>query len=235
MSHKHNRTLTKKIEFFTNFSNNTFVIRFKYIYRHRQTIDDFKMNENIFRWFRTNSRSSKSTNAFDNYRFFHIEASAYRVFWKILQTSNFSKIDMNLWQVKNNIVRGNFKWSFNFKRIIFDCLETNIKEIALIEYEMYFHHHREIMNKNILKWFKFIIYFLTQQTMRQNSHYYRIYVVLRFDHAWKLISYSYYIKYAKIENNIYFRHFDQNIFELLTTKKKKYDSKHFFVKRWNVW
>jgi uncharacterized protein YcsI (UPF0317 family) len=57
--------------------------------------------------------------------------------------------------------------------------------------------------------------------MRQNSVYYRIYVALRSDYVWRLISYSYYIKNAQVSDNIEFRHIDQNISQLLFTERDR--------------
>ncbi len=55
--------------------------------------------------------------------------------------------------------------------------------------------------------------------MRQNSLYYRWCVKLRFDKCWKLISYSYYEKYVTKKNNIFFRHINQNISQLISFKR----------------
>jgi hypothetical protein len=49
--------------------------------------------------------------------------------------------------------------------------------------------------------------------------YYRWYVRLRFDKCWKLINYSYYEKYVMKKNNIFFRHIDQKISQLISFKR----------------
>ena len=51
--------------------------------------------------------------------------------------------------------------------------------------------------------------------------YYKIYMTLRSDHAWKLIFYFYYIKYAVLNDRIYFRHMNQNINQLFTTDRNQ--------------
>jgi hypothetical protein len=56
--------------------------------------------------------------------------------------------------------------------------------------------------------------------MQQNSLYYRQYYDLRLDKYWRLISYFYYIKYAKSRDRIAFRHINQNISFLLTIKRE---------------
>ncbi len=64
-----------------------------------------------------------------------------------------------------------------------------------------------------------MFYFIDQQLMRQNSLYYRWYVKLRFDKCWKLINYSYYEKYVMKKDNIFFRHIDQNISQLISFER----------------
>jgi hypothetical protein len=65
-----------------------------------------------------------------------------------------------------------------------------------------------------------MIYFIVQQIMRQNSLYYRQYCDLRLDEHWRLISYLYYIKYAKSRNKTAFRYINQNISFLLTIERE---------------
>jgi hypothetical protein len=105
--------------------------------------------------------------------------------------------------------------------IIFNCSKTLIDEIVFLKFSIYNHHLRKINNRDNFDWQRDQIYFLCQQIMRQNSVYYRIYVALRSDHVWRLISYSYYIKNAKVSDNIEFRHIDQNISQLLFTERDR--------------
>jgi hypothetical protein len=56
--------------------------------------------------------------------------------------------------------------------------------------------------------------------MRQNSLYYRQYCDLRLDEHWRLLSYFYYIKYAKSRDRTAFRHINQNISFLLTIERE---------------
>jgi hypothetical protein len=55
--------------------------------------------------------------------------------------------------------------------------------------------------------------------MKQNSLYYRWYVKLRFDKCWKLINSFYYEKYIMRKDNIFFRHIDQNISQLISFER----------------
>ena len=51
--------------------------------------------------------------------------------------------------------------------------------------------------------------------MRQDLIYYRIYITLRPDHEWRLISYLYYAKYTKVSSRTTFKYIDINIPRLL--------------------
>jgi hypothetical protein len=58
--------------------------------------------------------------------------------------------------------------------------------------------------------------------MRQDPVYYTHYTVLRQDEAWRLISYSYYIKYVLLGDNTFFRHIDINIPRFLESGRDKH-------------
>ncbi len=53
--------------------------------------------------------------------------------------------------------------------------------------------------------------------MRQDPQYYALYVALRHDHAWRLISYPYYAKFAKPGDHTSFRYIDISIPKYLET------------------
>jgi hypothetical protein len=112
-----------------------------------------------------------------------------------------------------------FDWWFDQKISMFKCSKHNIEKIVLKEFEMYKHHLRRINQRENNDWLRNMFYFIDQQLMRQNSLYYRWYVRLRFDKCWKLINYSYYEKYIMKKNNIFFRHIDQNISQLISFER----------------
>jgi hypothetical protein len=109
-----------------------------------------------------------------------------------------------------------FDWWFDQKILMFECSEHNIEKIVLKEFEMHKHHLRRINQRENNDWLRNMFYFIDQQLMRQNSLYYRWYVKLQFDKCWKLINYLYYEKYVMQKNNIFFRHIDQNISQLIS-------------------
>ncbi|KJF61047.1 uncharacterized protein CIMG_13391 [Coccidioides immitis RS] len=56
-----------------------------------------------------------------------------------------------------------------------------------------------------------------QQLMHQDPVYYLWYMLTRSNHAWKLISYLYYIKYAKPGDKTGFHHINVNVPDAITT------------------
>jgi hypothetical protein len=58
--------------------------------------------------------------------------------------------------------------------------------------------------------------------MRQDPVYYAYYIAFRQDGAWYLVSYPYYVKYALLGNNIFFRYIDINIPRLLESGRGEY-------------
>ena len=64
-------------------------------------------------------------------------------------------------------------------------------------------------------------YFIGQQFMRMDSAYYIYYIALRSDKVYRLISYPYYAKYAVEEDNIFFRHIDINVPQLIEIGRNK--------------
>jgi hypothetical protein len=58
--------------------------------------------------------------------------------------------------------------------------------------------------------------------MRQDPVYYIHYITFRQDRVWRLISYSYYVKYTLLGDNTFFRHIDINIPRLLESERDKY-------------
>jgi hypothetical protein len=93
-------------------------------------------------------------------------------------------------------------------------------EITTLKFDIYRHHLRVINEKENYEWQRNMIHFIVQQIMWQNSLYYRQYCDLRLNEHWRLISYFYYIKYAKSRNKTAFRHINQNISFLLTIERE---------------
>jgi hypothetical protein len=173
-------------------------------------VDDF-----IFIWFRISHRFSKQTNSFESYRFFHANHALYRVSFIIVSLILKNEFDIT----ENVIIFELYDWWWKM-RINTSYLETIMIEITTLKFDMYRHHLRVINEKKNYEWQRNMIHFIVQQIMRQNSLYYRQYCDLRFDEHWQLISYFYYIKYAKSRDRTAFRHINQNISFLLIIERE---------------
>ncbi|KAL9048148.1 MAG: hypothetical protein Q9162_007841 [Coniocarpon cinnabarinum] len=89
-----------------------------------------------------------------------------------------------------------------------------IIDLMRLEFDMYNHHlRRPAHGRNHMGWQRSQWYSLSQQMMRMDPVYYLFYVLHRADLGWRLISYPYYVKYAKPGDNTFFRHIDINTAE----------------------
>ena len=73
-----------------------------------------------------------------------------------------------------------------------------------------------IAGKSNYGWLRTMFHSLIQQVMRQDPVYWMLYVALRPDHNYCLISYPYYTKYVKFGDSIFFWHIDLNLTDLIT-------------------
>ncbi|KAJ5740169.1 hypothetical protein N7493_000041 [Penicillium malachiteum] len=69
-----------------------------------------------------------------------------------------------------------------------------ILPMILQEFDMYDWHYRARPGKPRIGWARNMWFSLVQQLVRQDPAYYALYVFFRPDHAWRLISFPYYIK-----------------------------------------
>ena len=80
---------------------------------------------------------------------------------------------------------------------------------------MYDWHLREINGKSNMGWLCNCLYSTLQTMVCTDLTYYASYVMLRGDGAHKLMSYPYYMKYAKKDDATHFRHIDLNVPDLI--------------------
>ena len=85
---------------------------------------------------------------------------------------------------------------------------------------MYDSHLRIINGKSNKGWLRNCLYSILQQVVRVDPEYYFNYVMLRPDHAHRLVSYPYYCKLAKPGDQTQFRHIDLNIADLVKGRGK---------------
>jgi hypothetical protein len=91
--------------------------------------------------------------------------------------------------------------------------------LALIheEIDMYEYHYQPRPGKPRIGWIRNMWHSLIQQLVRQDPAYYACYVFFRPDHAWRLISFPYYVKSTMPGEQTYFRHIDINLNDLSRT------------------
>jgi hypothetical protein len=97
-----------------------------------------------------------------------------------------------------------------------------VTNMVFTKFNMYRYHFRKINKKKNYGWLRNIFYNISQQLMRQNPVYYAYYITFRQDGAWRLVSYSYYVKYALLGNNTFFRYIDINIPRFFESKRDKH-------------
>ena len=99
---------------------------------------------------------------------------------------------------------------------------TTLADLFKLELDCYLWHQRRVNDKDNLGWLRNCWYSLAQDVVRQDPYYYLLYIMLREDNAYKLISYPYYCKYAVKDDKTGFRHIDLNIPKLLSEQRGKY-------------
>ncbi|MCJ1270703.1 hypothetical protein MMC22_010600 [Lobaria immixta] len=145
--------------------------------------------------------------------------AVFNCYWEgyDLHSINFMHVSRKIWIVipashcalGSVIVPGLFAWWWT--STVDGYPERSIGEVIELEFETYRHHQRNIDNKSLRGWLRNMLYSLGQQVMRQDPLYYRLYVLLRPDHQWRLVSYPYYAKYDISGDSTAFTHIDINI------------------------
>lgn len=99
---------------------------------------------------------------------------------------------------------------------------TTLADLFKLEFDCYLWHQRRVNDKPNLGWLRNCWYSLAQDVVRQDPFYYLLYILLREDNAYKLISYPYYCKYTQKDDKTSFRHIDLNIPKLLAEGRGKF-------------
>src|SRR5436190_4441971 len=99
---------------------------------------------------------------------------------------------------------------------------TTLADLFKLEFDCYLWHQRRVNDKDNLGWLRDCWYSLAQDVVRQDPYYYFLYIMLREDNGYKLISYPYYCKYTLEHDKTGFRHIDLNIPKLLAEQRGKY-------------
>ncbi|RDW56804.1 hypothetical protein BP5796_12871 [Coleophoma crateriformis] len=174
------------------------------------------VSDDTFQWFRLANRPTKASDKLGAYRFFHEEPKPYIVTdddaYDILEYLSTSKVlatnvsldndtgTLTKWEEVRSVNINLFAWLFKKdpkeKKSLFNIMEA--------ELDMYHHHLRKINGKANLGWARNCYYSIVQQVIRQDPVYWLMYVALRPDHHWRLISYPYYGKYAMLGDSTFF-------------------------------
>jgi hypothetical protein len=79
--HTHIRALASRFDLITNHSDNILRQKLNYLYQHRDSIEDVKINQRIYFWFKRSNKSIRLTNRLESYRFFHSTSLEYHSDW----------------------------------------------------------------------------------------------------------------------------------------------------------
>ena len=128
-----------------------------------------------------------------------------------------------LWEHVPALTKMREEASSKYPTEILDYLfPTTLADLFKLEFDCYLWHQRRVNDKDNLGWLRNCWYSLAQDVVRQDPFYYFLYVILREDNAYKLISYPYYCKYTQPSDKTSFRHIDINIPKLLAEQRGKY-------------
>ncbi len=185
--------------------------RLRYIYRHQAAIEQLKVNQKTYQWFRMTDRPRRPSDDLGPYMIPPVLPSLFDYEQPAVLKSIAAIIGVpaafisESWHTDGSVNLDLFSWWF----------QGPIGEIVLAEFELYRFHQREINGKSNLGWLRTMYHSIGQQLMRQDPVYYMLYAGLRPDKHWRLVSFPYYAKYARAGDSTRFRHLDLNVPRLL--------------------
>ncbi|EFW15145.1 conserved hypothetical protein [Coccidioides posadasii str. Silveira] len=198
--------------------------RLAYIHRNRRNIGSVKTDDSTYLWFRLANRPARAEDALGIYKFKHqpiiplvanMRTFDFNRYTRITGVNNFTTSDLQKeWETTGSVVIPQLMRWWNDK---LQGATTTVLTRVNGEYDMYYHHQRMMGGRDNYGWLRTMYHSIGQQLMRQDPAYYLWYVLTRPDHAWKLISYPYYAKYAKPGDKTGFRHIDVNVPDAITT------------------
>jgi hypothetical protein len=205
---KHAKTLAGKLALKTKgLTNNGLIERMCKIQADFQHLGDLKTDDKTYHWFRVSGRPRRLEDGLGPYKFHHKLPDEFAFDPRAaLANIGYEKL-YDRFQKDGTITANCFAWWFE--------KGSPIGDIVREEFDMYKHHLRMINEKDNMGWLRNAYYSLAQQLMRQDPMYYMLYVCLRPDNHWRLISYPYYAKYAVEGDNTFFRHIDVNLKQLV--------------------
>ena len=182
------------------------VQRLRFGYANRLIIDKVKTDSNTYTYFRKSARPARPSDRLGIYRLEPLPIPMLAI-----NTMNFLPHQMKENQHKAWLADGTIVVPESFKWI----LESDLWPVMKEELEMYRWHIREIAGRSDLGWLHNCLYSTLKQLVRQDLPYYATSVCLRPYKRYTLMSYPYYMKFAKTDDSTFFRHIDLNVPDLL--------------------
>jgi hypothetical protein len=108
----------------------------------------------------------------------------------------------SMWEASGNLLIPDFFAHLNEPRIV---------AAMHAEFELHRHHERETPTVQRQGWSRGMYHTLGQQNLRMDPGFYALVVSLREDHQWRLITYPYLAKDAKVGENTGFLHLDIDV------------------------
>lgn len=193
-----------------------------------------------FSWFQRSARTPAPSDAYGVFkypvefpkprvdRFIELGLSAADIYDRVIyrapdRTESKALALVAAWEADGSIVAPLFQWLGD--KTLLGCEhgediscehDSGLWPIVDLEFEMYEHHRGQGEDRNSqgiisMGWLRSMWHSLIQQLIRQDPAYYALYVLLRPDHTWRLISSPYYSKSTSVGARTAFRHIDINV------------------------
>lgn len=179
-------------------------------------LGNLRAAKDTYGWFWVASRPVRPTDSLGVYRFAPRSEDKFTFNHDaILKWFNLKFQIRGNWAMEGNVMVNIFDWWWT-DRVTVNGEQRILAEAMKEEFEMYRFHLRDRGRAKRMGWARGQVHSLSQQIMRMDPVYYRLYCALRPDHAWRLITYPYYCKHAVPGDKTFFRHIDVNVEQLLS-------------------
>jgi hypothetical protein len=216
LCYRHLKNLASKLGMMTRIGHEEMLRRLLEVHKQRFNLGVLKTDTQTYAWFRMTHRPKRPSDSLGIYRFQEEPVPPIIPDPKLILTN--AGQSMLLLEEFNRVGSVNIPdvfswwWTEKCKR---GGRELSIAEVGYEEFDMYLHHQREVSGKPNYGWLRTMFHSLIQQVMRQDPVYWMLYVALRPDKNYRLISYPYYAKYALPGDKTFFRHIDIRVSELI--------------------
>jgi hypothetical protein len=219
--YKHTKATATGTGLTTRHDHTTLLERLESVALHRYNLGTLKTADETFHWFARTVRPLHPSEIRGVYKYDFIKPPEFQPSVEHIIADINARYSIDLldsWDETGNAQLAIFGWWFTETVGTFEGKTVTIGDLALTEFDVYmWHFRRESGNSGSLGWLRNAYYMGIQQMMRSDPEYYRLYVALRPDHNWRLISYPYYAKYAVDGDKTFFRHIDMNLWKYLLT------------------